>query len=525
MKEITMKATVSSSAWHKTWLGTMLATALLVTACGGGGGGGGEVAAPPPVQQTPPANTPPVNIPPVDTPPVDTPVAETKAWLGASLLEQLNGTTASSPQIAVAPGGDAIAVWVQSNQPDGSLAQIWANQYVVNVGWLGAKVIPMPDLGGNAEPQVAMDIKGNAIAVWVQSVEGQVPVVLASHFSASSGSWEMAVPVYEGQTIGVPSQPKLVVTALGDAMVVWRQTNGNLSDIYASRYASSNDQWRTFGAIEANDAGSAKEPQVAVDRSGNVIVVWEHANKLDEATARTDIYANRYIASGANQGWVGERAIEKINNGSASNPQIAMDTASGNAVVTWLQTDGVRKDLRSNLFSFAEAGNTAGGWGLTPALVEKDDTNSVNQHQISYKSAQPVVVWTQSTKVLLSRFNRTTGGWTDAELVGASENSSIPLSVTLAEDLDANALVLWVQSVSGRATVLANRFRAGIGWGGVTAIDGGALAGPALIPRVAMDAKGNALAVWQQLVTNSLADIWGNIFTEIDPPGTERLEK
>jgi hypothetical protein len=523
MKEITMKTTVSSSAWRKAWLGTMMGAALLATACGGGGGG--EAAAPPPAQQTPPADTPPINTPPVNTPPVDTPVAETKAWLGASLLEQLNGTTASSPQIAVAPGGDAIAVWAQSNQPDGSLAQIWANQYVVNVGWLGAKVIPTPDLGGSAVPQVAMDVKGNAIAVWVQSVAGQVPVVMASRFSASSGLWEMAVPVYEGHTIGVPSEPQLVVTALGDAMVVWTQTNNNLSDIYASRYALSNNQWRTFGAIEANDTGSAKAPQVAIDRNGNVIVVWEHANQPDEATARTDIYANRYIASGTNQGWVGERVIERINNGNANNPQIAMDTTSGNAVVTWLQTDGARKDLRSNLFAFAETGSANGGWGAIPALVEKDDTSNVNQHQLSYKSAQPVVVWTQNNKVLLSRFSRTTGGWTDAELVGASENGSIPFSIALAEDLDANALVLWVQSVSGRATVLANRFRSGIGWGGVTAIDGGALAGPAVIPRVAMDAKGNAVAVWQQSVTNSLADLWGNIFTEMDPPSTELLKK
>ncbi len=79
------------------WKSSVIAafTLLGLAACGGGGGGGG---APP----------------------------HTPSWGTAVLIETDNAGSAYSPQIAVDAGGNAWAVWEQS---DGTRYSIWANRY------------------------------------------------------------------------------------------------------------------------------------------------------------------------------------------------------------------------------------------------------------------------------------------------------------------------------------------------------------------------------------------------------------
>ena len=88
--------------------------------------------------------------------------ADIPHWRTAELIETQNTGDADFPQVAVDPGGNAIAVWVQQ---DGPQENVWANQYVAGAGWGTAELIETGD-GYARYPQVAVDPTGNAVCVW-----------------------------------------------------------------------------------------------------------------------------------------------------------------------------------------------------------------------------------------------------------------------------------------------------------------------------------------------------------------------
>ena len=53
--------------------------------------------------------------------------------------------------------------------------------------------------------------------------------------------------------------------------------------------ATVNRAWSTSELIETDDAGDARDPQIAFDASGNALAVWEQNDRT-----RFNIRANRY---------------------------------------------------------------------------------------------------------------------------------------------------------------------------------------------------------------------------------------
>ena len=96
-------------------------------------------------------------------------------------------------------------------------------------------------------------------------------------------------------------------------------------------------------------------------------------------------------------------------------------------------------------------------------------------------------------------------GWQVAELI--ETGGSDALYPQIAIDANGNALAVWHQYDGARYSIRANRYTPGIGWGAAGTIDDGS--GDAYNPQIALDANGNALAVWQQFDGASV-NIWAN---------------
>lgn len=122
--------------------------------------------------------------------------------------------------------------------------------------------------------------------------------------------------------------PQIAVNANGDAIAVWVQSDGTDWNIYANRY-NSGLGWGTAELIEAC-AGQASDPQVAVDQSGDAIVVWDQIN----ATGLHSIYQNRFDAIG---GWGTAQAIESSASQSSA-PQVVKSAYNADLII-WKQED------------------------------------------------------------------------------------------------------------------------------------------------------------------------------------------
>lgn len=178
----------------------------------------------------------------------------------------------------------------------------------------------------------------------------------------------------------------------------------------------------------------------------------------------------------------------------SAGPDVAADP-SGGAVAVWFQREGSVQRIRANWYVPGQ------GW-QTADVISPAGANSVVPKVGVDSSGNAIAVWRQHhpTMILIGPWaNRYTPGmgWETAEAIGAVGATIADLVVAVAVEPDGDAMSVWHQRDGDRADVWANRYASGTSWGtaGLVETENG---GTARNPDVAMDANGNAIAVWFQ---------------------------
>ena len=92
-----------------------------------------------------------------------------------------------------------------------------------------------------------------------------------------------------------------------------------------------------------------------------------------------------------------------------------------------------------------------------------------------------------------------------------TDNAGDAINPQVAFDASGNAVVVWQQSDGTRYNIWSNRYTASTGLWGTAALIETDNAGDANNPQVAIDASGNALAVWSQS-DGTRYNIWSNMY-------------
>jgi hypothetical protein len=147
----------------------------------------------------------------------------------ATLIETGDGNV-QWPQVAYGANGDAIAVWTQTNQ---GAASVYANRYVAGSGWSGATLIETDDAGNANAPKVAVDRHGHAIVVWNQH-DGTGYNFVLNRFVAGRG-WGTATLLETDEAL-TKGTPDIAIDHRGDAIAVWSQYDGTTYRLRARRF-------------------------------------------------------------------------------------------------------------------------------------------------------------------------------------------------------------------------------------------------------------------------------------------------
>ena len=231
------------------------------------------------------------------------------------------------PQIAIDNNSNAYAVWIND-----STSTIRAAARFSNRKWSAPFDLSAP---GNpiSSPGVAIDANKNVTVVWTRS-DGVNYIVQAVSKNAN-GQW--CLPA----NISIPGenaiQPQLAVDSLGNKVVVWHRFDGANTIVQASiEVVGGNWSYPVDLSLAGQDAS---DPQVAIDASGNIIVIWKRSDGSNFI-----IESSQSVMGGTS--W--STPVELSSPGQdAMTPQLAL-SSSGNAVVVWQRSDGANSIIQAS---------------------------------------------------------------------------------------------------------------------------------------------------------------------------------
>ncbi|MEZ0369709.1 MAG: hypothetical protein ACAI44_11545, partial [Candidatus Sericytochromatia bacterium] len=180
---------------------------------------------------------------------------------------------------------------------------------------------------------VAMAADGSYVVVWRDESGGPGGDIMAQRFDSSGARQDEAFKLNSAQRKGY--NPSVAVDGAGNMFVSW-QANGDeddaAADIYG-RYVSAGSTSGTEFRVNTYTTDNQLHPDVAMDSSGDFVVVWESGYQDGDDTG---IYG-RYFSAGSLTGSSEFRAND-VTSSRQSDPVVAID-AAGDFVVAW-QSNG-----------------------------------------------------------------------------------------------------------------------------------------------------------------------------------------
>lgn len=408
-------------------------------------------------------------------------------------------TDAFSPQTGTDSAGNIILVW---QQKEGNNYSIWANRYDSAARqWGLATLLQTDNTGSGYVPKLAVNASGYAVAAW-QHYDGNRYHVWVNHYNAVLGQWG-AVQAITGNASDA-FDPQVAISANGNAIVVWRGQDGPFDDpttsltvpeyyassLWAKHYTAATNTWDAVStALEMdNDKGhDVGAAQLAMDSMGNGLVVWQQFNGTV-----TSVYATRYVVG---SGWAVAGAISTASAGVATDPQIAVD-GNGNAIAVWRQYDA---NARYSVWASRYVAATL-AWGI-PTVIESDNSGDAFAPQLALNSAGDAwVVWHQhdgATYNIASNRYTVNVGWSSAALIEAN-NTGDARHARVAVNANGDAFAIWEQAEGARTSVWSNRYDPSLQAWGMAALVEMDDSGDAHAPQINVDSTGNASAAWRQ---------------------------
>lgn len=328
--------------------------------------------------------------------------------------------------------------------------------------------------------------------------------------------------------------------------------------------------WYSATTLSLDNPGDAMNPQLAFGGAGVATAVWEQAYGAGPYGTGYGIWARSFTSA---TGWAPAVRLEANTTESAVAPRVAMDTA-GNALVVWLQRINSTYSIWANHFTAGVGWDGAvqldsGGVGTmadlrvamdaaghgVAAWINLGTTVVSPVHAAQYQTGSG---WSTASQVLPD------AGWIDlalnasgvgmlvvsaADVVGTTAFSmwGIPFSTangwgvaallendstggwdvvpSVAVDPSGAAVAVWQRydSVTGIWNPRSNHFTPSGGWGAAELIMVNTLGSSSTGPRIALDANGNGIAVWSQTVASGKIQIWSNRLTQGSGWGTAGL--
>jgi hypothetical protein len=326
---------------------------------------------------------------------------------------------------------------------------------------------------------------------------------LASPTPASPAGWGTPEIISDLTNEYSPGPPVVAADRDGNAVAVWSQFDGTAMRVRASRYTPAGG----WGTPEIVDVGGYSQhgvyPRVAMDGAANALVVWAQV-LFENGGQTTYIYSNRHDSL---NGWgtptpVG---IASQSNFAFNYTRIAANEA-GDAVVVWERHEGDPYAASHDIAIYASRFSaTTKAWGSAQVLATGTGDYYAHPRVGVDSNGNAHAVWRlwndNAWDLFSSRYAAAPGSWSAPGLI--EELDTDANDPDLAVDAAGNAIAVWSQyngvpaGCSYCDSIYANRYDTSAGaWGEAQLLEENYSA--VYYPKVAVDSAGNAVAVWNK---------------------------
>lgn len=324
------------------------------------------------------------------------------------------------PQLALDARGNAVAVWQRSN---GTSLVVQAAERPAGGAWKAPVVISAPGGAGEdaGSPRVAIDPLGSAVAVWHRRDPVTQRSRVQSAVRPAGGSWQPPVAV---SALGVDATgARLAIDARGAALALWTgRTDQQSTTGLQSAVRGIDGIWQAPQDIPGSGATATFD--IAVAPSGEALVLW------DRLPLQPQVLAALRPADGSWQTPVGLSTT-----GFA--PTVAVD-AGANATAVWGVDGGVVSATRP----------AGGDW--TPAVSIDATAGASIPNVVVDRRGDAIAAWANDARPGAMVRRRVAGAW--QETIRLSTDGRSPATPELALDPNGNALAAWSDAVAGVVT-------------------------------------------------------------------------
>jgi hypothetical protein len=295
--------------------------------------------------------------------------------------------------------------------------------------------------------------------------------------SASAGQWLAPTPISSFEAFA--ARPIVAMDDSGDAVAVWiLETN---AEVVQASVRPAGGTWsppRTLSEPAAEIEGA----RVAIDAAGEATALWDY---VGGGTGL--MQASTYTPGG---GWGPARNVS-LPGAKAYGPVVAM--AKGRAIALWAREEGGH-------YVTQESTKLTGGEWLAPIALSSPGGKAENGDVAMNEAGDAVATWSEepvggTVGVYSSNLIPGTNSWTGAVRLNPAGQKGFAAPVAIAPD--GSATVAWEENTGASNFVVESVSRVGAGgaWSAPVAIS--PKEGFAIDPQLAVNAAGEATAVWE----------------------------
>lgn len=287
---------------------------------------------------------------------------------------QVNTTTTNNqnrPVAAQAGNGSSIIVW-ECTDKDGDGYGISAQRYSSPGVTSGGEIqINSSSTGNQRFPDVAMDDSGKHIAVWMDSEGNGTGWNISGSLFDATGATVASISDISSNSTGTHRMPKVAMDSDGDFVVAWmdNNTDSDAFGITARTFSSSGLSTSSNIAVNDSTVGYQGHPDVAMDASGNFVIVWQSAGYDGDGNG---IFAKVYNSNGTVA--VSEFQVNTTTSGNQQEPSVGM-SSNGDFVVSWSSWDATNKVYQVMARRFDIAGTA-----LSAETLVNGNTTEAHDH-------------------------------------------------------------------------------------------------------------------------------------------------